>query len=188
MKLAIRIDAKDNVAMAMERVVQGETISVLSDRASEVDRVVVLTDVPLPFHKVALVEIHSGEPVYKYGEVIGYAVAPIGRGEWVHLHNLESANYRGQAVDGAGHIHGLASTQSTFEGSQTFLIAVGDKGDDLRTQALRPLKVSQESHLAQDADDHGILFQGLAQYVNPIVVDRPALAQIELGTTVSEEG
>ena len=102
MKLAIKIDAKDNVAMAMEEVTQGETLSVLSDQASEVDRVVVRTDVPLPFHKVALTEIERGEPVYKYGEVVGYAIAPIGRGEWVHLHNLESASFRGQAVARSG--------------------------------------------------------------------------------------
>ena len=102
MKLAIRIDAKDNVAMAMEEVVQGEMLSILSDQASEVDRVVVLTDVPLPFHKVALAEIRGGEPVYKYGEVIGYAIAPIGRGDWVHLHNLESASFRGKAVARSG--------------------------------------------------------------------------------------
>ena len=102
MKLAIRIDAKDNVAMAMEKVVEGETLSVLSDRASEVDRVAVLSDVPLPFHKVALADIRAGEPVYKYGEVIGYAAAPIGRGQWVHVHNLESASFRGQAGAGGG--------------------------------------------------------------------------------------
>ena len=102
MKLAIRIDAKDNVAMAMEEVARGETISVLSDQASEIDRLAVLSDVPLPFHKVALVGIGVGAAVYKYGEVIGYAVAPIERGEWVHLHNLESASFRGQAVAGSG--------------------------------------------------------------------------------------
>ncbi len=92
MKLAIRIDVKDNIAMATEALRKGETISVLSDQATEIDKVKVITNVPLPFHKIALVEIGKGEPVYKYGETIGYATAPIGRGDWVHLHNLESAN------------------------------------------------------------------------------------------------
>jgi altronate dehydratase large subunit len=93
-KLAIRIDAGDNVAMAMEALEQGDTLSVLSDQAREVDRVTVTPDVPLPYHKVALAGIGQGDPVYKYGEAIGYATEPIGRGEWVHLHNLESVNYR----------------------------------------------------------------------------------------------
>jgi altronate hydrolase len=99
-KLAIRIDEQDNVAMAMETLSQGETLSVLSDEAQEVDRVTVTADVPLAYHKVALAGIGVGDPILKYGEIIGYATAPIGRGEWVHLHNVESVNYRTR--DGAG--------------------------------------------------------------------------------------
>ena len=76
----------------------GETLSVLSDQAQEVDRVPVADDVPLPYHKVALSAIDRGDPILKYGEVIGYATAPIARGEWVHLHNVESVNY-GQTQD-----------------------------------------------------------------------------------------
>jgi altronate dehydratase len=99
-KLAIRIDAQDNVAMAMETLVAGETLSVLSDEAQEVDRVTVITDVPLAYHKVALSEISRGDAIFKYGEVIGYATTPIERGEWVHLHNVESVNYRERARSG----------------------------------------------------------------------------------------
>ncbi len=98
MKLAIKIDTNDNVAMATEALTRGETVSVLSDQATEIDKVAATTDVPLPFHKIALVEIGTGKPVYKYGETIGYATAPIERGEWVHLHNVESANLRKKAA------------------------------------------------------------------------------------------
>jgi len=93
-KLAIRIDPQDNVAMAMEALTAGETLSVLSDEAQEVDRVTVTADVPLPYHKVALVDLADGDPLLKYGEIIGYATMPIRRGEWAHLHNVESVNYR----------------------------------------------------------------------------------------------
>jgi altronate hydrolase len=41
-------------------------------------------------HKLALRDIASGEPIIKYGEVIGRATADIARGEWVHTHNLKS--------------------------------------------------------------------------------------------------
>ncbi len=34
-------------------------------------------------HKVALVDLAKGEPVIRYGEVIGYAAQPIPRGTWV---------------------------------------------------------------------------------------------------------
>ena len=41
-------------------------------------------------HKLALRDIASGEPIIKYGEVIGRATADIAAGEWVHTHNLKS--------------------------------------------------------------------------------------------------
>ena len=41
-------------------------------------------------HKYALRDIKCGEPVYKYGEVIGRATADIAAGEWVHTHNVKS--------------------------------------------------------------------------------------------------
>lgn len=41
-------------------------------------------------HKIALVDIGSGEAVLKYGQRIGHATRPIARGAWVHLHNLAS--------------------------------------------------------------------------------------------------
>ena len=34
-------------------------------------------------HKVALVDIGIGEPVRRYGQIIGYALEPIQRGSWV---------------------------------------------------------------------------------------------------------
>ena len=41
-------------------------------------------------HKVALATIPEGAPIVKFGIVIGIAVRPIARGEWVHLHNCRS--------------------------------------------------------------------------------------------------
>src|ERR1700756_2909052 len=41
-----------------------------------------------PGHKVALRAIAAGAPVRKYGQVIGFASAPISPGEHVHVHNL----------------------------------------------------------------------------------------------------
>jgi hypothetical protein len=90
MKLAIRLHARDNVATVTEALAEREVASVLSDQGQEVDRVTAATPVPFAFHKVALAEIARGESVLKYGEVIGYATAPIARGDWVHTHNVQS--------------------------------------------------------------------------------------------------
>ena len=41
-------------------------------------------------HKIALVDIKKGEPIIKYGMVIGKATKDIKKGEWVHTHNMKS--------------------------------------------------------------------------------------------------
>lgn len=41
-------------------------------------------------HKFALKNIKKGEPIIKYGEVIGLAKSNIKKGDWVHSHNLVS--------------------------------------------------------------------------------------------------
>ena len=41
-------------------------------------------------HKVALATIPEGAPIVKFGIVIGIAMRPIARGEWVRLHNCRS--------------------------------------------------------------------------------------------------
>ena len=41
-------------------------------------------------HKYALADIKKGEPVIKYGQIIGRATADIKAGEWVHTHNVRS--------------------------------------------------------------------------------------------------
>ena len=42
-----------------------------------------------------------GDNVLKYGEVIGKASRAISPGDWVHIHNVESARARGDIEGGA---------------------------------------------------------------------------------------
>jgi (2R)-sulfolactate sulfo-lyase subunit alpha len=49
-------------------------------------------DVPIG-HKIALADIKAGDTVRKYGQDIGKAVAPIGKGEHVHVHNLKTKRW-----------------------------------------------------------------------------------------------
>jgi len=44
-------------------------------------------------HKIALTDIKTGDTVWKYGEDIGKAVADIGKGEHVHVHNLKTKRW-----------------------------------------------------------------------------------------------
>jgi (2R)-sulfolactate sulfo-lyase subunit alpha len=49
-------------------------------------------DVPIG-HKIALTDIKAGDTVWKYGEDIGKAVADIGKGQHVHVHNLKTKRW-----------------------------------------------------------------------------------------------
>lgn len=49
-------------------------------------------DVPIG-HKIALTDIKAGDTVLKYGEDIGKAIADIGKGEHVHVHNLKTKRW-----------------------------------------------------------------------------------------------
>ena len=77
----IRLHPADDVAIVGRDTPEGTTLAIDG-------RAVVTVDAVPSGHKVALRAIAVGEPVRKYGEVIGYASAAIGPGEHVHVHNL----------------------------------------------------------------------------------------------------
>ena len=78
---AIRLRADDSVAVLKRTVKAGQTIS---GQGWAVTAAQILP----AGHKVALLAIAEGEPIRKYGQVIGFASRPIAPGEHVHTHNL----------------------------------------------------------------------------------------------------
>lgn len=91
-KLAVVAHQSDNVATAVTDLKQGQQVVVDID-GREVT-VVLKSDVPFG-HKFALVDIPKGQEVRKYGEEIGRATKPIEKGDYVHVHNIESIRGRG---------------------------------------------------------------------------------------------
>lgn len=83
---AMIIDGKDNVAVAIEPIAQGETVTYLLD-GKDIS-LAALEEITI-YHKLATRDIAEGEPVVKYGEHIGVAVRPIRAGAHVHVHNVE---------------------------------------------------------------------------------------------------
>lgn len=84
---AMIIDAKDNVAVAIEPIAKGaDAVYLCGDREVSLP---VLEDITI-YHKLATRDIAKGEPVVKYGEHIGIASCNIKAGEHVHVHNVES--------------------------------------------------------------------------------------------------
>jgi altronate dehydratase small subunit len=87
----IVVDEKDNVATALRALEPGESIRAGSGDAAAA----VSVREPIPFgHKIALTDIEAGQPVIKYGEVIGLTTARIRAGEHVHVHNVEGRQAR----------------------------------------------------------------------------------------------
>jgi altronate hydrolase len=78
---ALRLHADDDVAIALMPLATGRTIGVG-------DRSVKLNANIEPGHKIALRGVEPGQPVRRYGQVIGFATRPIAPGDHVHSHNL----------------------------------------------------------------------------------------------------
>lgn len=79
----LRINKKDNVAIILGSTKKGKSF--------DMEGIPCVAKENINFgHKVALSDIPKGNKVVKYGEVIGYAVKDIKKGDWVHVHNLQS--------------------------------------------------------------------------------------------------
>jgi altronate dehydratase small subunit len=85
---AILIDDRDNVAVVIEPVLKGQTVS-FAFKDGAVHVITALQDITI-YHKIAVREIPEGSPVVKYGEHIGAAAADIRAGMHVHVHNVRS--------------------------------------------------------------------------------------------------
>ena len=58
----------------------------------ETIRLTALDAVPLG-HKIALDDIKAGDAIMKYGHDVGRAVAPVGKGRHVHVHNAKTKRW-----------------------------------------------------------------------------------------------
>ena len=78
-----RIHEADNVAVAVEAIARGETVTLAGESYTAA------SDIPAG-HKMAIQPIKAGEKVVKYGFPIGTAKADVPAGTWMHSHNVKS--------------------------------------------------------------------------------------------------
>jgi len=83
---AVLLRGDDNVAVAARPIPKGFALN-LTDVAVEVREPIDLG------HKVSLCAIAQGEPVRKYGQIIGFASRDIAAGAHVHVHNLKTKRW-----------------------------------------------------------------------------------------------
>lgn len=106
----IRLHPADDVVVALEQLVSGTTLE---------DEGVSVAGLIPPGHKLATRAIEPGEPVHRYGQIIGFASQPIRAGQHVHTHNLAMGEFARDYAFGAG-VRDTprvpAAEQATFEG------------------------------------------------------------------------
>lgn len=81
---AIHIHPLDNVAVALETIPAGETVTL------EEGVCVTASEEIVRGHKIALQAVRAGEKIVKYGCAIGVAKTDIAPGAWVHTHNVRT--------------------------------------------------------------------------------------------------
>lgn len=108
--VTFRLNPRDNVAVSAVALEPGARIDELG---------LVCQDRVPPGHKIALEKMEAGAPVFKYGQVIGFASLPIHSGAHVHTHNLSVGRSEPDYDIGAGARpteHLPEAEQAFFEG------------------------------------------------------------------------
>ena len=75
---SVRLSPQDNVLVAVDNFEPGAVLYGVKAKAR----------VPRG-HKMALVDVPKGQPIVKFGQIIGFASKDIAAGEWIHEHNVE---------------------------------------------------------------------------------------------------
>lgn len=89
----VRLNDTDDVVIARGQLISGTWIP---------EENITVSGLVPPGHKVATRDIQAGEPVRRYGQVIGFASASIRSGQHVHTHNLEMGAFDRGAAEAAG--------------------------------------------------------------------------------------
>ncbi len=79
----LRLSSADNVLVAIDVVEKGATAP----------EEIVARDRIMKGHKMAAATIKTGEPVRKFGQIIGFAKSDIAKGDWIHEHNTGMADF-----------------------------------------------------------------------------------------------
>lgn len=107
------LNSADNVAVALANLDAGTATA---------EGVAVLRRIPKG-HKFAIRAIGAGQPVTKFGQIIGFATTAIAAGDWVHEHNCSVGEEHGAFARDYDFCAGVVpvdfvaeGTQATFEG------------------------------------------------------------------------
>lgn len=104
--LFIRLNPLDNVLIARQALNEG----------THLDEENVTVSQPISSgHKVAAVRVEQGQPLRRYGQIIGFASQPIEAGQHVHVHNVEMGDFSRDYAFGVD-AHETPKTEAFFQG------------------------------------------------------------------------
>ncbi|MBY0585734.1 altronate dehydratase family protein [bacterium] len=83
---SLQLDPADEVVVAVSMLQPGQVVTHRGEDFRVAQSI-------LPGHKMAIRSREVGEPIRKFGQIIGFATAPISVGEHVHSHNLACGSY-----------------------------------------------------------------------------------------------
>ncbi len=207
MSSTIRLHPDDDVVIAKLRLAAGTMLE------TDAGRIALAHDVPAA-HKIAIRARAAGEPVRRYGQIIGVATQPIAPGDHVHQHNLAAGALDAQleiAIEGAPITRRAVSEMRTFDGylrgdgrvgtrnyllvvptvncSATVVRMVGERFRDVTRDYPHVDGVVAISHktgcgLVAAGDDHRVLQRVIAGYANHPNVG--ATVVVSLGCEVNQ--
>ena len=91
---AMIIHPSDNVANLIGVGKKGDSVECIVEGEDDRNTITLPEDIPAN-HKFAAADIRAGDPITKYGLIIGRASCDIRKGQYVHIHNIESNRGRG---------------------------------------------------------------------------------------------
>ena len=112
----IRLHSNDNVVVARTELESGVYL--------ESEGAISAKTIP-PGHKIATAKIDKGQPVLKYDQIIGFAACDIAKGDHVHEHNLDFAEFDRDHAFGAGRQDAILVPESERRQFQGFRRANG---------------------------------------------------------------
>lgn len=103
----LRLHASDNLLVALETIEPGAALAEDAVAAARVPR----------GHKIAARTIAAGEPILKFGQIIGFATADIAPGSWLHEHNVVMKDFTRDYAFGQDYRPTeMAPVPATFQG------------------------------------------------------------------------